>query len=72
MQVHGGMGSALETVWEDLQDALEAVGDCNIVFTGHSLGGALALVCTSIFVWFVITLVKPTKICSLSIYIRAE
>jgi triacylglycerol lipase len=40
--VHAGFHGALEAVWADLHQALTAVR-CPVWFTGHSLGGALAV-----------------------------
>ena len=40
--VHPGIAEALQTVWEPLMTALDAIGDKPLWITGHSLGGALA------------------------------
>jgi triacylglycerol lipase len=42
--VHGGFSAALEAVWEELRALLESEGRARRLFvTGHSLGGALAV-----------------------------
>lgn len=46
MLAHKGMAVALDVVWAALSRALLTLQeDCTVVFTGHSLGGALAQVC---------------------------
>ena len=40
--VHSGFKRALNSVWNDIDAALDAV-DCPIFYTGHSLGAALAV-----------------------------
>jgi len=40
--LHTGFGDALETVWPRIRDALARPG--TLFFTGHSLGGALAII----------------------------
>ena len=42
VSVHGGINDALNSVWEELSNLLEEASK-PIWFTGHSLGGALAL-----------------------------
>jgi hypothetical protein len=41
-KVHGGFASALEEVRGDLTLALDHVGPCRLLYTGHSLGAAMA------------------------------
>ena len=41
-RVHEGFLSALEEVREDLESAIESVRPCRLVYTGHSLGAAMA------------------------------
>ena len=41
-RVHAGFASALDAVWAELETALEAV-PAPLLYTGHSLGGALAV-----------------------------
>ncbi len=41
-RVHGGFVDALDVVWDELGSALEAV-TAPLLYTGHSLGGALAV-----------------------------
>jgi len=44
--VHAGFKQALESVWEELNDELRRMGCARRFWlTGHSLGGALALLC---------------------------
>lgn len=43
--VHEGMGYILNSIWSELDKALAKYPGRRIVFTGHSLGGALAIVC---------------------------
>jgi hypothetical protein len=40
-RVHQGFAKALEKIWPDIECALRTI-DCRILFTGHSLGAALA------------------------------
>ncbi len=40
--VHTGFAKALQSVWEQLQAPLRAIGSKPVWLTGHSLGGALA------------------------------
>lgn len=39
--VHEGFANALQSVWDEIADALQALA-CPIFYAGHSLGGALA------------------------------
>jgi triacylglycerol lipase len=41
-RIHSGFGSGVEEVWQGILDAIVGSGK-PIVFTGHSLGGALAI-----------------------------
>ncbi|MGA9965775.1 MAG: lipase family protein [Terriglobales bacterium] len=41
-RVHEGFLSALDEVREDLEPAIESVRPCRLVYTGHSLGAAMA------------------------------
>lgn len=43
-RVHPGFYRAFESVQEEIQRTLNAHGDCPLYITGHSLGGALAVV----------------------------
>jgi predicted alpha/beta superfamily hydrolase len=44
---HEGMAYILNTIWPQLDAALASYSGRRIVFTGHSLGGALAIVCAA-------------------------
>jgi Lipase (class 3) len=41
-KVHRGFASALEVVRSRLEGAIEKVGECRVLYTGHSLGAAMA------------------------------
>ena len=41
-KVHKGFASALEVVRSRLEEAIREVGECRILYTGHSLGAAMA------------------------------
>jgi hypothetical protein len=45
-RVHRGFANALEEIWPDLDRALQPI-DCRILFTGHSLGAAMATLLAS-------------------------
>ena len=45
-RVHAGFANALDAVWSELETALEAVA-APLLYTGHSLGGALAVLAAS-------------------------
>jgi pimeloyl-ACP methyl ester carboxylesterase len=42
-RVHLGFSSALKRTWDKIERALDAVGDRPLFLTGHSMGGALAI-----------------------------
>ena len=53
IRVHRGFAAALEIVWEELAKAITASGDdvkVPVYFTGHSLGGALAVLAAARFI----------------------
>ncbi len=53
IRVHRGFAAALEIVWEELAKALTTSGDdvkVPVYFTGHSLGGALAVLAAARFI----------------------
>ena len=41
-KVHKGFATALEVVRSRLEEAIRAVGECRMLYTGHSLGAAMA------------------------------
>ena len=41
-RVHRGFASALEVVRSRLEEAIQQVGECRLLYTGHSLGAAMA------------------------------
>jgi Lipase (class 3) len=45
-RVHRGFAKALEEIWSDLQRGLQTI-DCRVLFTGHSLGAAMATLLAS-------------------------
>lgn len=45
--VHAGFQRALDDVWPQLEPELEELGDRPVLYTGHSLGGALATLAAS-------------------------
>jgi hypothetical protein len=47
-KVHSGFGQALQQVWPQIQIALQAVSDYKFLFTGHSLGAAMATLASSL------------------------
>ncbi len=47
--VHGGFGRAFSSVRKDTEDALKAFPDATCYFTGHSLGGAIAVLAAAAF-----------------------
>ncbi len=52
IKVHRGFATALEVIWEDLQKATAVEGNDSklpVYFTGHSLGGALAVLAAARF-----------------------
>jgi len=46
-RVHRGFANALEEIWLDLERALQLI-DCRVLFTGHSLGAAMATLLASV------------------------
>jgi hypothetical protein len=47
-QVHGGFGRAFSLVFDQTKDAIDALPGARHFFTGHSLGGALAVLAAAI------------------------
>jgi hypothetical protein len=43
--IHHGFATALQAVWQELSATVAAASPSAIVITGHSLGGALAILC---------------------------
>jgi hypothetical protein len=46
--VHSGFDRALQEVWPGVEAALQAINDYALIFTGHSLGAAMATLATSL------------------------
>jgi len=46
--VHSGFARALLDVWQGVDAALDQIGDYELLFTGHSLGAAMATLATSL------------------------
>ena len=49
MLVHSGYWRAFGYVKDSIQEKLEECKDCQLFFTGHSLGGALAIIALKYF-----------------------
>jgi len=43
-RVHCGFQAAIDTIWPDIEVALDELGDLPVSYTGHSLGGAMATI----------------------------
>lgn len=46
--VHSGFAKALLDVWQGVDSALQLIGDYRLLFTGHSLGAAMATLASSL------------------------
>lgn len=46
--VHRGFAGALKQIWDQVAEALSAVADYKLLFTGHSLGAAMATLAASL------------------------
>jgi hypothetical protein len=47
-KVHAGFAKALQEVWPEIQVALQEFNACRFLFTGHSLGAAMATLASSL------------------------
>ena len=48
-RVHRGFKAALDEVWDDIREAVSALGDRRLWVAGHSLGGALTILAAARF-----------------------
>ncbi len=46
--VHSGFDRALQEIWPGVEAALQTINDCAFLFTGHSLGAAMATLASSL------------------------